>query len=263
MIFETHAHYDDEAFQKDREMLFQEMKQAGIERIVNVAANIQGCEAGMKLSREYDFLYCSIGVHPSDTEHLTQQDIAWMETLCTENTVSRGGKVVAVGEIGLDYYWKEPDPVIQKKWFEEQLRMAYRAELPVIIHSREAAQDTYAIMKEMQAEKLGGIIHCYSYSVEMAKKYLDMGFYFGIGGVVTFQNARKLVEVVEYLPIDRIVLETDSPYLSPVPNRGKRNSSLNLTYVVSKIAQIKGMTEQQVMQETTKNAYQVYRLEKE
>lgn len=263
MIFETHAHYDDEAFQEDRDTLLKSMKTAGIEKIVNVAANIQGCRDSLALSETYDFIYCSIGVHPSDTEGLTEEDLQWMKTLCQNNSIRQGGKVVAVGEIGLDYYWPEPDAAIQKKWFEAQLQMAADTKLPVIIHSREAAKDTYEIMKSMHAEDIGGIVHCYSYSVEMAKNYLDMGFYFGIGGVVTFQNARKLVEVVEYLPLEKIVLETDSPYLAPVPNRGKRNTSLNLPYVVQKIAQIKGITEQEVMEQTTANAYNVYGLQKE
>ena len=143
-----------------------------------------------------------------------------------------------------------------------QLEMASRVKLPVIIHSREAAKDTLDMMQSLHAEQIGGIVHCYSYSVEMAREYLNMGFYFGIGGVVTFQNAKKLLEVVAYLPLDRIVLETDSPYLAPVPNRGKRNSSLNLPYVVSKIAQIKGVSEEEVMKETTRNAYRVYGLKR-
>lgn len=263
MIFETHAHYDEEAFREDQETLLQQFHESGIERVVNVAATVQGCRDSLELSRKYDFVYCSIGVHPSDTADLTREDLSWMTSQCRENAVSRGGKVVAVGEIGLDYYWEKPDAVIQKKWFEAQLQMAAKVQLPVIIHSREAAQDTYEVMKAMHAEEIGGIIHCYSYSVEMAKKYLDMGFYFGIGGVVTFQNARKLVEVVEYLPLERIVLETDSPYLAPVPHRGKRNTSLNLPYVVEKIAQIKGLTGEQVMKQTTENAYEVYRMKKE
>lgn len=262
MIFETHAHYDDKAFEKDRDTLLMEINKSGVERVINVAANLEGCKDSLELSHKYDFVYCSIGVHPSDTAGLKAEDLAWMEEICRQQSVKSGGKVAAVGEIGLDYYWKEPDAQLQKKWFALQLEMASRVKLPVIIHSREAAKDTLDMMQSLHAEQIGGIIHCYSYSVEMAREYLNMGFYFGIGGVVTFQNAKKLLEVVEYLPLDRIVLETDSPYLAPVPNRGKRNSSLNLPYVVNKIAQIKGVSKEKVMEETTENAYQVYGLER-
>ena len=167
-------------------------------------------------------------------------------------------KCVAIGEIGLDYYWDEPERGLQRKWFARQLQLAQEVGLPVVIHSREAAQDTVDLMQAEHAERSGGVIHCYSYSKELARTFLDMGFYFGIGGVVTFKNGRKLKETVEYLPMDRILLETDSPYLSPVPNRGKRNDSRSLSYVVSQIAQIKGITEEEVEQITTENALRLY-----
>lgn len=260
MIFETHAHYDDEAFDGDRDELLLQLRKAGIGRIVNVAANIKGCKDGLALSSCHEGLYCSMGVHPSDTGELSQKDLAWMEAECLEHSVRQGGKVVAVGEIGLDYYWDEPERAIQKQWFEAQIEMARRVKLPLIIHSREAAQDTMEIMKRLHTEEMGGIIHCYSYSVELAREFLDMGFYFGIGGVITFHNAKKLVEVVKYLPLDRIVLETDSPYLAPVPNRGKRNSSLNLPYVAAKIAELKDISEDEVIRQTYRNAQQVYGL---
>lgn len=260
MIFETHAHYDDKAFDEDRDGLFLQMKEAGIGRIVNVAAGLKGCDDGLALSRQYDFVYCSIGIHPSDSKDLNDTELERLEKLCLEHSVRQGGKVVAVGEIGLDYYWDEPERAIQKKWFEAQIEMARRVKLPLIIHSREAAQDTMEIMKRLHTEEIGGIIHCYSYSVELAREFLDMGFYFGIGGVVTFQNAKKLLEVVKELPLERIVLETDSPYLAPVPNRGRRNTSLNLPYVVAKIAQLKGISEEEVMRQTYRNAELVYGL---
>ena len=174
--------------------------------------------------------------------------------------VSGEKKVVAIGEIGLDYYWKEPDPEIQKHWFVRQLQLAREVKLPVIIHSRDAAQDTLDIMKAEKAGEIGGVIHCFSYGTEMAREYLNMGFYLGIGGVVTFNNGRKLKEVVEYMPLDRIVLETDCPYLSPVPNRGKRNSSLNLPYVAEAIGQIKGISPEEVIKITNQNARNLYRL---
>lgn len=262
MIFETHAHYDDPAFDEDRESLLLKLPEEGITRVVNVAASLKGCRDSLDLAKKYDFIYASIGVHPSDTGELTDDDLAFMEKLCREEALQQRGKVVAVGEIGLDYYWDEPDREIQKKWFEAQMEMARRTHLPLIIHSRDAAKNTVDLMQEHHAGEIGGIVHCYSYSVELARTFLDMGFYFGIGGVVTFGNGRKLAEVVKYLPLEKIVLETDSPYLSPVPNRGKRNSSLNLPYVAGKIAELKEITPEQVMQVTFANAEQVYGFQK-
>jgi len=252
MIFDTHAHYDDEDFDLDRDLLLSQMKQAGVERIVNVGASLQGCKDTIALTEQYDFIYGAIGIHPCDTENLTETDMDW---LLQE---SKREKILAIGEIGLDYYWDEPDREIQKKWFERQLNLAREANLPVIIHSREAAKDTLDMMKALHAEEIGGVVHCFSYGKEMAREYLDMGFYFGIGGVVTFKNSKKLKEVVEYLPMDRIVIETDCPYLSPEPNRGKRNSSLNLPYVVKAIAQLKGLTEEEVMKATYENGLNLY-----
>lgn len=252
MIFDTHAHYDDEDFDLDRDSLLSQMKEAGIERIVNVGASLQGCKDTIALTEQYDFVYGAIGIHPCDTENLTETDMDW---LLQE---SKREKILAIGEIGLDYYWDEPDREIQKKWFERQLNLAKEANLPVIIHSREAAKDTLDMMKALHAEEIGGVVHCFSYGKEMAREYLDMGFYFGIGGVVTFKNSKKLKEVVEYLPMDRIVIETDCPYLSPEPNRGKRNSSLNLPYVVKAIAQLKGLTEEEVMKATYENGLNLY-----
>ncbi|MDD3184741.1 MAG: TatD family hydrolase, partial [Anaerostipes sp.] len=164
------------------------------------------------------------------------------------------------GEIGLDYYWDEPERSIQKKWFEAQLELARMVELPVVIHSRDAAKDTLDMMKALHSGDIGGVIHCFSYSKEIAREYLNMGFYIGVGGVVTFKNAKTLKEVVEYTPLDRIVLETDSPYLTPEPNRGKRNSSLYLPYVAEAIAQIKQVSKEEIIDITNKNARNMYKM---
>lgn len=258
MIFETHAHYDDDAFDEDRNELLLSMKQNGIGTIVNVGADVESCKTTLALSEKYPFIYAALGVHPSGTGELSEELFAWLTALIKEHSVKNQGKVVAVGEIGLDYYWDEPDKEIQRKWFERQLEMAKEVKLPLVIHSREAAKDTYDIMKAHHAKELGGIIHCYSYSKEIARDFLSMGFSFGIGGVVTFQNAKKLKEVVEYLPMESIVLETDSPYLSPNPNRGKRNSSLNLPYVVREISKIKGIEEEKVIEITKRNAEKLF-----
>ena len=260
MIFETHAHYDDEAFDNDRDELLCGMKAANIETIINIGANIESCKSTLALCAKYSFIYGALGVHPSDAGELNEETFSWLKETAERHTIKRGGKIVAIGEIGLDYYWdkEESVQVNQRYWFERQANLARELSLPIVVHSRDAAKDTLDMMKAMKAGEIGGIVHCYSYSVEQAKEYLKMGFLFGIGGVLTFSNAKKLREVVEYLPMDAIVLETDCPYLSPVPNRGKRNSSLNLPYVAKEIAMIKGLDEEEVIRITSKNAKRVY-----
>ena len=254
MIFDTHAHYDDEAFGQDREELLSGLQEHGIEAVVNISANIQGVKDTLELMRQNPFFYGAVGVHPSETRELSDGLISWLEEM------ARKPKVVAVGEIGLDYHWEEPEKELQKFWFVRQLCLARTVSLPVVIHSRDAAKDTLDIMKAEKAEELGGVIHCFSYGVEMAREFLNMGFYLGIGGVVTFTNARKLKEVVAYMPMDKMVLETDCPYLAPVPNRGKRNSSLNLPYVVDAVSQLKGISPEEVIAITNENAKKLYRL---
>lgn len=254
MIFETHAHYDDEAFDEDRDALLSSMCENGIEYIVNVGANLKSTGTSIKLAQKYPFIYAAAGVHPSDTGELDEKGFAWLKKQCLFE------KVVAVGEIGLDYYWDNAERGVQKLWFERQLDLAREVKKPVIIHSRDAAKDTFDIMTAKNAEEIGGVIHCYSYSPEMALDYVKMGFYIGIGGVVTFQNGKKLKEVVEAVPIERILLETDSPYLAPVPNRGKRNTSLNLPYIAQKIAEIKGISYDEVVAVTAENAKKMYKI---
>lgn len=255
MIFDTHAHYDDEVFDEDREELFKIIRKAGVGTVVNVGASMESTKKAIELSQKYDFIYAAIGVHPSETADLTQKDIQWLAK------ASKLEKVVAIGEIGLDYHYDEPPRELQKKWFVRQLELAKETGLPICIHSREAAQDTLDIMKAAHSEDIGGVIHCYSYGWDMAKIYLDMGFYLGIGGVVTFKNGKKLKDVVQKAPIERLVLETDAPYLTPEPYRGKRNSSDYLIYVVNQIAQIKGITPEEVICITEKNARKMYRID--
>lgn len=255
MIFETHAHYDDAKFDTDREMLLAELPQRGISPVINVGSSIATTKTTLSLAQEYPFLYAAVGVHPSDVDDLNEDTYAWLRQQTTLQ------KTVAVGEIGLDYYWDKENRDLQKKWFIRQLELARQLDLPVIIHSREAAADTMEIMKQY-AKGLDGVIHCFSYSLEQAKEYVNMGFYLGIGGVVTFKNAKKLKEVVGKIPLESLVLETDSPYLAPVPNRGKRNSSLNLVYVAEEIAALKGVSYEEVVRQTTENAKKLYRLEK-
>lgn len=255
MIFETHAHYDDEAFNEDRETLLNSLAEHGIGKVVNIGASIQSTKNTLQLKEQYPFIYGTVGVHPSETGELNDVLMEWLRHVAEEP------KVVAIGEIGLDYYWNEPEREIQKHWFIQQLHLARELKLPVVIHSRDAAKDTLDIMQAEHAETIGGVLHCFSYGVDMAREFLAMGFFIGIGGVVTFQNGKKLKEVVEYTPLEQMVLETDCPYLSPVPNRGKRNSSLNLPYVVEAIAQIKAVTPEEVVAATNRNARALYRLD--
>lgn len=254
MIFESHAHYDDEDFDKDREELLGSLAEHGIGTVINIGASIAGSEMTVELSERYPFLYGAVGVHPSEVEELTEEGLACLGSLCGHE------KIVAVGEIGLDYHYPEPAVSVQKEWFERQLELAREVKLPVIIHSREAAKDTLDIMKAHRAEEIGGVIHCFSYAKEMAKEYLDMDYYFGIGGVITFKNAKKLKEAVQYIPMDRILLETDSPYLSPEPHRGERNSSLNLPYVAEAISELKGISYEEVVEITERNARRLFHL---
>ena len=254
MIFDTHSHYDDEAFDEDREALLCNMRTSGVERIVNVGADIVSSRTALALAERYDFMYCALGVHPSETGSLTEADMDWIREHANHK------KVVAIGEFGLDYHWPEPDAATQKKWFYRQIELAKEVQLPIIIHSREAAAETMAVLTETKAYECGGVIHCYSYSPEMAKEYVKMGFYIGIGGVVTFKNAKKLKKTVEELSLGDIVLETDCPYLAPEPMRGKRNDSSLLVHVAEKIAQLKRVSVDLVIEVKSKNAQKLYHL---
>lgn len=254
MIFDTHAHYDDKQFDSDREELLASMKDHGIGTIVDVGSNMETSAWIIEAVKRYPMMYGAVGVHPSDTEGMTKENLDTLKTYASMD------KIVAIGEIGLDYYWDEPDRAIQKEFFDAQMQLAREVGLPMIIHSRDAAKDTQDMMKNAHAEDIGGVIHCFSYSKEMAREFLNMGFYIGIGGVVTFKNAKTLKEVAAYTPLDRIVLETDCPYLAPEPNRGKRNSSLNLNYVAEAISQIKGIAKEELIAVTEENARRLYRM---
>lgn len=254
MIFETHAHYDDEQYNEDRDLLLESLPSQGVGYVVNVGASIQTSKNTIALTERFAHVYGAIGVHPNEVEELNEEHLNWLREMADKP------KIVAIGEIGLDYYWKEPAREIQKIWFERQMDLSREVSLPMIIHSRDAAKDTIEMMKAQKAGEIGGVIHCYSYSTESAREFLDMGFYLGIGGVLTFSNAKKLKEVAEYVPLDRIVLETDCPYLAPVPYRGKRNSSLYIPYVVKELARIKGAGIDEIEEITTRNAKELYRI---
>lgn len=255
MIFDTHSHYEDDAFAQDRHELLLSLKEKEIGWIVDVGSDMKTSHEAVELAKQYEFAYAAVGVHPSEVEELSEQDMQVLSDLCACD------KVVAVGEIGYDFHWPEPGREIQKKWFCRQIELAKQVNLPIIIHSRDAAEPTMQLIRETKAYDCGGVIHCYSYSKEQAKEYVDMGFYIGVGGVVTFKNAKKLHQTVEAIPLEHLVLETDCPYMSPEPYRGNRNDSTKLHYVAQRIAEIKGITKEEVVNITTANAKKMYRLQ--
>ncbi|MCI8822884.1 MAG: TatD family hydrolase [Lachnospiraceae bacterium] len=256
MIFDSHAHYDDHAFDEDREEVLAALAESGVGTVVNVGASLEGTRRTVELAERYPFIYGAAGVHPDEVNELNEDTFAWLKEQCA------GDRIVAVGETGLDYYRDRTDHETQKKWFIRQLALAGELSLPVIVHSREAASDTMKILKEMYDLHIPVVVHCYSYSLEMAKEYVKMGYYLGIGGVVTFQNARRLREVVQNIPLSHLLLETDCPYLAPVPDRGKRNDSRKLIHVADAVAGLKGITTEEVIRITEENAAAFYRLER-
>ena len=227
---------------------------AGVTQVVNVSASWKDLLDTLELIQKVPFMYGAVGIHPDHVGELNEERLRQLREYCHRD------KVVAVGEIGLDYHWNVEPKEVQQEWFVRQLHLATEEKLPVIIHSREASQDTFDIMKKEHAGTTGGVIHCFSGSAEMAKEYVKMGYYIGVGGVVTFKNGKKMKEVAQAVPIDRILLETDSPYLAPEPNRGKRNSSLNIPYIAAQIAQIKEMEYEEVVNITNQNARRLFHI---
>lgn len=272
LIFDTHAHYDDKAFGEDREEVLSGLSEHGVGMVVDVSASMESIPEVLSLAGQYDFIYAAVGVHPTETYELETGDIARVEMYATasaageasgESSASTGNmtnKVVAIGEIGLDYHYPDTQKEKQKEWFAMQIDLAKRLRLPIIVHSRDAAQDTLELIKAENAKDAGGVLHCFSYEPEMAKIYTDMGFYIGIGGVVTFKNARKLKEIAAQMPMELMLLETDCPYLAPEPFRGRRNDSAMIHYVAETIAVLRGMSPEDVIRITTENARRFYGL---
>ena len=256
MIFETHAHYDDEKFDADRvELLSHLLRENNIGKVVNVGATFKGCKESIALAEKYDDVYAAIGIHPEEIDEINDDVMEYLRQNASHE------KVVAIGEIGLDYYWvkEEEQRKKQRIWFNKQMDLAKELEIPVIIHSRDAAEDTLNTIRLYNNSHVKGIVHCYSYSKEIAMEYVKMGWYIGVGGVVTFKNAKKLVETVEAIPLESIVLETDCPYMAPVPHRGERNSSIFLSHVAEKIAEIKNISVEEVEKVTYQNALNIYK----
>lgn len=238
MFFDTHAHYDDKAFDSDREELFAAMPEAGVELILIPGCDVESSRQALEIAQRHDYVYAAAGIHPEELAACREDDLARIAEM-TENV-----RCVAVGEIGLDYYWDTSRKEEQKELFVRQLELAMERGLPVIVHDRDAHGDCLEIVRRYDG--LRGVFHCFSGSAEMAAELLRRGWYLGFDGPVTYKNARKAIEVLELCPLDRILLETDSPYLSPVPMRGRRNDSRNLRYIAQKIGEIKGMTEQEI-----------------
>ena len=248
-IFDTHAHYDDEAFDEDRKEVLKQIQESGVIGVLNCACSRKSLTTTNNLTLKYDFIYGALGIHPSDAYDYNEEVKA--EII---EKVKANNKILAIGEIGLDYYWDEnPDKETQKKVFREQMELAKELNMPVVIHDRDAHKDTLDIMKEYPSVK--GIVHCFSGSVEFAKECVKLGYYIGITGVVTFKNAKKIIEVVDAIPLDKLLVETDCPYMAPAPNRGKRNKSDYIEYIIEKIAEIKGISSKEVNMAVNDNFY--------
>lgn len=250
-IFDTHAHYDDEQFDSDRLELLSKAKENGIVGIVSCGCDIESTIANMELSHRLDNFYFASGFHPENLEGSTIDDLAKIEEL------ARNEKCVAIGEIGLDYHWMASPKDVQIEYFEKQIELAKSLDMPVIVHDREAHGDTLDILK---AKKPKGVLHCFSGSKEMAKEIIKLGMYIGLNGVATFKNARKSLEVVKEIPLDRLVLETDCPYLAPEPHRGKRNDSSYIPFIAIRIGEVLDIPAQEVLNITCKNAKRLYNL---
>lgn len=250
-IFDTHAHYSDERFDEDRDELLSSLPSLGVINVINCGCSLKSCKESIELSEKYDYFYCALGIHPSDITEESYNELKQIKELYSYK------KCVAIGEIGLEYHYDFIPKDVQIDFFEKQLILSKELDLPVIVHDREAHEDTMNLLKRYQPK---GVVHCFSGSVEMAKEILKIGMYIGLGGAVTFKNARKPLEVAEMLPIDRLLLETDCPYMTPVPFRGKRNSSDLIAYTAEKLAEVKGMDTQELINNTYNNACKLFNI---
>ena len=272
MIFDSHAHYEDKRFAPDRDELLCAMRENNIGRIINVGSTLDTSKESIELAEQYEDIYAAVGIHPSEvafpfdgdeSNKLSIDDsIKIMPSVIDElRNLSSYGKCVSIGEIGLDYYWDKDkeNHELQKKWFSSQLELAAEVNKPVIVHSRDASKDTFDILKDAKTTfNTNAVVHCYSGSPEMAREYIKLGYYIGVGGVVTFKNGKKLQETVAEIPIESILVETDCPYMAPEPYRGKRNDSTKLSHIVERIAAIKGISTKEVEDVTWENACRFY-----
>ncbi|AUS95151.1 hydrolase TatD [Clostridium thermosuccinogenes] len=254
MLFDTHAHFDDERFDDDRDEVIRKAHESGVSYILNASSDMDSSRKSMALADKYDFIYAAVGVHPHSAGEMKEDDLEILAGYASHP------KVVAIGEIGLDYYYDNSPRNVQKYWFARQIRLAREVGLPVVIHDRDAHEDTLAIIKAEGASEVGGVFHCYTGSVEMAKEVLKNNFYIALGGAVTFKNARKLLDVAKFVPEDRLLIETDCPYMTPEPYRGKRNDSGYVRLVAEKIAELRGVTFEEIAQITAQNARRLFKI---
>lgn len=254
MLFDTHAHLNAEQFDTDLEEVIDRAKAEKVERIVVVGFDKPTITRAMELIEEYDFIYAAIGWHPVDAIDMTEEDLTWIKELSSHE------KVVSIGEMGLDYHWDKSPKDIQKEVFRKQIALAKEVNLPIIIHNRDATEDVVTILKEEGAEEVGGIMHCFTGSAEVARQCMDMNFYISFGGPVTFKNAKKPKEVAKEIPNDRLLIETDCPFLTPHPFRGKRNEPSYVKYVAEQLAELKGLTYEEIASITTENAKRLFRM---
>lgn len=252
MLFDTHAHLDSAKFDHEREAMIARAQDNGVDYIVNIGFNRETIPTTLALAERYEFIYAAIGWHPQDAVTMQEGDLAWIESLAAHP------KVVAIGEIGLDYYWDTSPKDIQQQVFREQIRLARKLKLPIVIHNRDAHQDVINILQEENAAEVGGIMHCFSGSWETAKRCLNMNFHISFGGPITFKNARQPKEVIAQVPLDRLLIETDCPYLTPHPYRGKRNETAYVRYVAEAAAEIKGVSVEELASITTRNALSLF-----
>ncbi len=250
-LFDTHAHLDDERFDEDRESLISSLKENNISLVVNVGADMKTSRNAIKLAEKYDLIYAAVGVHPHDVKDMKEEDFVELEQM------SNHEKVVAIGEIGLDYYYDNSPREIQREFFIKQVELANKLNLPIIIHSRDASMETYEILKEYKKD-IGCVLHCFSQSIEMAKLYLDLGCHISFAGPLTFKKSNKLKEVAKIIPIDKIFIETDAPYLTPEPYRGRRNDPSKVRYVAQELATLRGMTVEEIAEITMENAVKFF-----
>jgi TatD DNase family protein len=252
MLFDTHAHLNAEQYNEDLTEVMERAKEAGVSHIVVVGFDRITINKAMELAETYDHIYACVGWHPVDAIDMTDEDLAWIEELASHP------KVVAIGEMGLDYHWDKSPHDIQKEVFRKQIQLAKRVKLPIVIHNRDATADIIDILREEGAAEVGGIMHCYSGSVEIARECLDMNFYISLGGPVTFKNAKKPKEVALEIPLDKLLIETDCPYLTPHPFRGQRNEPSYVKLVAEQIAEIKGVTLEEIARATSDNAKRLF-----
>ncbi len=254
MLFDTHVHLNAEQFKEDRDEVIQRAKDEGVEYMVVVGFDRQTIPLAIEIAESHDNIYAAVGWHPVDAIDMEDMDLDWLEEL------SSHPKVVALGEMGLDYHWDKSPADVQKEVFRKQIHLAKKVNMPIIIHNREATQDIVDILKEEKAEEVGGIMHCYSGSVEIAEECVKMNFMISLGGPVTFKNAKRPKEVAEAIDLDYLLVETDCPFLAPHPNRGKRNEPAYVKLVAEQIADLKGVSLEEVSEKTTRNALKFFNI---